>query len=271
MVLWPTCTCSYAVGRCRPDSTKTQQTEKKAVRLLYHLASRGLVIMSGGYSEDDVRRAAELREWLVKQISDKQEELERLRATLSIIDSVLKQGSFRAAAVMTSSNAPARPQQQQVASTQPQARRAATTTTTTASPASQSSPPQTREAGLDSGGKDVRPLKRAKDDLILANAEITANSVTIVPAPSVTLNVNTPPFRSFFLGRILDGMKSKDAEKVAQGALAESGAMSYKVDEDAGGIIKKITITNYRDKERMTEIFNTAAWVFTRMLEKAGS
>ncbi len=233
--------------------------------------------MSGGYSEDDVRRAAELREWLMKQISDKQEELERLRATLSIIDSVLKQGSFRAAAVMTpaSSNAPqARPQQQQqqVASAQQQARRTSTATTAnTASPASQSSSPQARQADLDTGGKDIRPLKRAKDDLVLANAEIAANSITIVPASGVSLNVNTPPFRSFFLGRILDGMKSKDAEKVAQGALAESGAMSYKVDEDAGGIIKKITITNYREKERMTEIFNTAAWVFTRMLEKAGS
>jgi hypothetical protein len=236
--------------------------------------------MSGGYSEDDVRRAAELREWLMKQISDKQEELERLRATLSIIDSVLKQGSFRAAAVMTpaaSSSAPqARPpqqQQQQVASAQSQARRTttATTATTAGSPASQSSSPQARQADLETGGKDVRPLKRAKDDLVLANAEIAANSITIVPASGVSLNVNTPPFRSFFLGRILDGMKSKDAEKVAQGALAESGAMSYKVDEDTGGIIKKITITNYREKERMTEIFNTAAWVFTRMLEKAGS
>jgi hypothetical protein len=47
--------------------------------------------------------------------------------------------------------------------------------------------------------------------------------------------------------------------------------MSYKVDEDGGGMIKKITITNYRDKERLAEIFNTSAWVFTRMLEKAGS
>ena len=31
------------------------------------------------YSEDDVRSAAEIREWLIKQISDKQDEVERLR------------------------------------------------------------------------------------------------------------------------------------------------------------------------------------------------
>ncbi|MEO9364261.1 MAG: hypothetical protein ABI348_10215 [Nitrososphaera sp.] len=210
-----------------------------------------------GYSEDDVRRAAELREWVMKQISDKQEELERLRATLSIIDSVLKQGSFRAAAVIASE--PARPQQSAPAKqAQP----------TVATPSS--APPAAKQASFDPG-RDVRPIKRAKDDFVLANAEVTANSITIVPAPGVGLSVNTPPFRSFFLGRILDGMKTKDSERVAQGALAESGVMSYKVDEDGGGMIKKITITNYRDKERLAEIFNTSAWVFTRMLEKAGS
>jgi hypothetical protein len=211
-----------------------------------------------GYSEDDVRRAAELREWLMKQISDKQEELERLRATLSIIDSVSNQGSFRAAAAIASE--PARPQATS-------AKQAPTTTakTTTAPPA-----PATKQASFDPG-RDVRPIKRAKDDFVLANAEVTANSITIMPAPGVGLSVNTPPFRSFFLGRILDGMKTKDAERVSQGALAESGVMSYKVDEDGGGMIKKITITNYRDKERLAEIFNTSAWVFTRMLEKAGS
>ncbi|HKU49210.1 MAG TPA: hypothetical protein VJP79_04620, partial [Nitrososphaera sp.] len=51
-----------------------------------------------GYSEEDIRRAADIREWLVKQITDKQEEVERLRTALSLIDGLLKQGSFRAAA-----------------------------------------------------------------------------------------------------------------------------------------------------------------------------
>ena len=53
---------------------------------------------SSTYSEEDIRRAAEIREWLIKQISDRQEEVERLRTTLSIIDNLLKQGSFKAAA-----------------------------------------------------------------------------------------------------------------------------------------------------------------------------
>ena len=64
-------------------------------KLLYHLCKDALQMFT--YSEDDVRRGAETREWLIKQISDKQEEVERLRTILSIIDNLLKQSSFRAA------------------------------------------------------------------------------------------------------------------------------------------------------------------------------
>jgi hypothetical protein len=65
-------------------------------------------------------------------------------------------------------------------------------------------------------------------------------------------------------------MKNKDAEKVSQGALGEADALNYKVEEDASGIIKQIVINKYREKDRLQEIFNTSAWVFTRMLEKSG-
>lgn len=201
-----------------------------------------------GYSEDDVRRAAEIREWLVKQISDKAEELDRLRTTLTLVDSLLKQGSFRAAAALEPRAQPSSsPPRQTTASSQP-----------------------ARQSNLETTGKDIRPLKRAKDEFVLANAEVATNAITITPAPGVTLSANTPPFRSFFLSRILDGMKGKDAEKVSQGAIKESDTIDYRVDEE-GGNIKKITISNYRDKDRLQEIFNTSSWVFTRMLEKAGS
>jgi hypothetical protein len=105
--------------------------------------------------------------------------------------------------------------------------------------------------------------------MLLANAEVSPSAVVISPAGGTNFNVNTPPFKSFFLNRILEGMKNKDAEKVSQGALQGSDALSYKVEEDSG-LIRRIVITNYRDKERLQEIFNTSSWVFTRMLEKSG-
>jgi hypothetical protein len=105
---------------------------------------------------------------------------------------------------------------------------------------------------------------------LLAEAQVSPDSVTIIPSPGVDLNANTPPFKSFFINRILEGMKTKDAERAGQGALKQSEILSYEVQEDNGGAIKKITINNYREKERLNEIFNTSAWVFTRMLEKVG-
>ena len=245
--------------------------------------------MSSGYSEEDIRRAAEIREWLIKEISDRQEEVERLRTTLSIIDNLLKQGSFRAAANLGFA----------AAATPTQAGPATTVATTaqvqqqTHSTAAQ--PPETKRqeqqqqggaatptlrattdnSAAGSGGDDsrnIKPLKRAKDDFLLANAEISPDTVVIVPASGINLNVNTPPFKSFFLNRILEGMKSKDAEKVSQGALGESDALNYRVeeDDDGSGGIKRIVINKYREKDRLQEIFNTSAWVFTRMLEKSG-
>lgn len=245
--------------------------------------------MSSGYSEEDIRRAAEIREWLIKEISDRQEEVERLRTTLSIIDNLLKQGSFKAAANLgfaaAATSTPAGPTTTSTAQVQQ-------TRQTAAQPPAAKSQQQpqggaaaptlraTADNGVSSSGDDshnIKPLKRAKDDFLLANAEISPDAVVIVPAPDINLNANTPPFKSFFLNRILEGMRNKDAEKVSQGALSESDALNYKVEEDdsgggsgSSGIIKRIVINKYREKDRLQEIFNTSAWVFTRMLEKSG-
>jgi hypothetical protein len=251
--------------------------------------------MSSGYSEEDIRRAAEIREWLIKEISDRQEEVERLRTTLSIIDNLLKQGSFKAAANLgfaaaATTPTPAGPTTSSTTTAQIQQQ----TRQTSASPPQEQSPAAKRQqqqagaaaptlrstadndiTGSGDNNRNIKPLKRAKDDFLLANAEISQDSVVIVPAPGVNLNANTPPFKSFFLNRILEGMKNKDAEKVSQGTLSESDSINYKVveEEDSGGssgIIKRIVINKYREKDRLQEIFNTSAWVFTRMLEKSG-
>lgn len=203
-----------------------------------------------GYSEDDIRRAADIREWLIKQISDKQEEVDRLRTALTIIDNLLKQGSFKAAANIGFA-APG------TTTTQVQAARQALP----AAAARQQPAPMLRS----SDNRDIRPLKRAKDDFMLATAEVSPTAVVLVPVDGVNLNSNTPPFRSFFLNRILDGMKSKDATL----GLNEADSLNYKVEED-NGVIKRVVINNYRDKDRLQEIFNTSSWVFTRMLEKSG-
>jgi hypothetical protein len=237
--------------------------------------------MSSGYSEEDIRRAAEIREWLIKEISDRQEEVERLRTTLSIIDNLLKQGSFKAAANLgfaaaATTPTPAGPTTSTTAQIQQQTSQTAKRQQQQAGTAAPTLRATTDNSAVsDDNSRNIKPLKRAKDDFLLANAEISQDAVVIVPAPGVNLNANTPPFKSFFLNRILEGMKNKDAEKVSQGTLSESDSLNYKVEEDdnsgggSSGIIKRIVINKYREKDRLQEIFNTSTWVFTRMLEKS--
>jgi hypothetical protein len=68
----------------------------------------------------------------------------------------------------------------------------------------------------------------------------------------------------------LEGMKTKDTEKVSNSQIEESDSFNYQIEEDSSGLIKRIVINNYRENERLTEIFNTSTWVFTRMMEKIG-
>lgn len=227
-------------------------------------------LQMSNYSEDDVRSAAEIREWLIKQISDKQDEVERLRIILSLIDSLLKQGSFKAASTLGSSY------------TLSPISRTSNTSTKISTPLRQESAPT--DASNDTIGtfpnesqqtdtiefRETKPLKRLKDNLLLANAEISPHSVEISPVEGIDLNVNTPPFKSFFLNRILEGMKTKDVEKVSHSQIGESESFSYRIEEDSSGLIKRILINNYREDERLSEIFNTFTWVSTRMIEKIG-
>lgn len=250
------------------------------------------------FSEDDIKHAAEAREWLMKQISDKQEQVDRLNTILDLIDSLLKQSSFKPASSITntsrsssSSSAGFTPQMSQKPTVSPQMMShtsgnqsvgvtdsnpsSASSSTTTVRETTAS--PETQEHKLSDSSKDrdeyrqVKPLKRLKDDFLMANAEISRDSLELIPAKGIALNVNTPPFRSFFLNRILEGMKTKDAEKISQNQIDESASINYNVDEDENGIIKRIIINNYRDKERLNEIFNTSTWVFTRMIEKSNN
>lgn len=176
------------------------------------------------YSEDEVKNLAELREWFYKQINEKEDEVQRLKMALMIIDNTLKQASFKPAVMIG------------------------------------------QRIDKESEYSDERQLK-SKDDVILANVYTVSNSITIIPISDMKFNVNTPPFQSFFINRILEGMKSKDKEYVERREIELSKTINYNVDGE-NGLIKKIVINNYRDMERLNEIINTASWVFSRMLEK---
>ena len=214
-----------------------------------------------GYPDEDIKNAAEIREWLTKQILEKQDEIEKIKITLSLIDSVLKQGSFKTAANLNFSKKFSPNEQKsemnslkKIPNQYYEKRR---------DDEEQTEP---RKQAFD----ETRLIKRLKDNTPIARFHVTSQEVLIIPEDQIRISIETPPFRSFFLNRILQGMINKDLDKINQGQLSESELISYDIitENENKDLLKKIQIKNYRDKERINEIFNTAAWVLTRMLDK---
>ncbi len=114
---------------------------------------------------------------------------------------------------------------------------------------------------------DVRELKRDKGGGVVARATVTPDSVSIEPAGGVKLKASTPPFTSFLLNKILQGMQSKDQAAASAGKLAKGMVLRFDV-EEAEGSISKLVVENYGDKARLNEILSTVSWTFSRMLEK---
>ncbi len=115
---------------------------------------------------------------------------------------------------------------------------------------------------------DRRELRRDKGGETIAVASITADSVTIEPKDGLELKQSTSPFKSFLVGKILQGMKAKDEELAKSGKLPKADVIRFDVEEQEG-TIARVTVENYRDKARLNEILNTVSWTFSRMLEKA--
>ncbi|HME18954.1 MAG TPA: hypothetical protein VKF15_04375 [Nitrososphaerales archaeon] len=114
---------------------------------------------------------------------------------------------------------------------------------------------------------EVRELKRDKGRDVIAVASVTAARVSIEPKGGFVFKQNTPPFKTFLMAKILQGMASKDEELAASGKLPRGSGLRFSVEESQGAI-NRLVIENYRDKARLNEILNTVAWTFSRMLEK---
>jgi hypothetical protein len=102
---------------------------------------------------------------------------------------------------------------------------------------------------------------------VIARASITRDAVEIEPAEGISLKSTTPPFKSFLVGKILQGMRTKDEELVKNGKLPKGGELRFDLDE-SNGSIERVVVENYREKTRLNEILSTISWTFSRMLEK---
>lgn len=196
--------------------------------------------MSG--SEDQLKKAADLKLWLESRIAELQEEVERLKEAQAVVDTQLRASSFRPASEVMASAPATRAKE---------------------------TPREEVHDEVEEGGQipEIRELRRDKGGETIAIAQITKDRVVVEPVAEVTLKAETPPFRSFLVGKILNGMKTKDEELVAKGSLRKGEELRFGVGEKSGRI-SSLTVENYRGNERLSEILNTVGWTFSRMLEK---
>jgi hypothetical protein len=114
--------------------------------------------------------------------------------------------------------------------------------------------------------EDSIPIKRGSDGKVIANAYVTPEQVSIILDEQILINADTPPFKSFFLDRIIGEMKKKDSVEAENGKIQKESIIDYIINKN-GTDIREIIIKNYREKQRVTELINTAGWSLTRMLE----
>ena len=92
--------------------------------------------------------------------------------------------------------------------------------------------------------------------------------MSIVLEDGVGLEPENPPFKSFFVERIIGEMKKKDESEAENGRLQTDSVIDSIINKN-GSKIREIIIKNYRQKERIDEIINTATWSLTRMIENS--
>ena len=112
------------------------------------------------------------------------------------------------------------------------------------------------------------PITKNSDGTIIANAFVSDDKVSIILEENVTLSPETPPLKTFFIERIIGEMKKKDGQEVQSGKIGKDDVIDCIIN-NSGSAIREIIIKNYRQKERVDEIINTATWSLTRMIENS--
>ena len=180
----------------------------------------------------------ELKESIIDKMEERQEELDFLQKNLDVLDIVLKGSSFTKASSL---------------------------------PRNEITRNEDLEHNVKSENKEKSesiPIKKNKDGEIIANAFVTPEQVSIILNDGIGLTDEIPPLRSFFIERIIGEMKKTDNVDVKDGKIDEGSVIDCIINKN-GPSIREIIIKNYRQKERLDEIINTATWSLTRMLENS--
>ena len=195
------------------------------------------------YTDEQIQKMLELKESIVDKMAKHQDELDFLQKNLDILDVVLKGSSFTKA-----SSLPRTEKSSEVKSEKEES-------VVVIKEEKENNP-------------DSIQIKKNKDGEVIANAFVTPEKISIILNEGIGLTDEIPPLRSFFIERIIGEMKKVDSTDVKNGKIDESSVIDCIINKN-GPAIREIIIKNYRQKERLDEIINTATWSLTRMLENS--
>jgi hypothetical protein len=180
---------------------------------------------------EKVKKIAEFRTLLEKRIQEMKTELEGMQALLEFVNATLLEKGFKKAEIKKPVSTPIIPE---------------------------TTPPAMEYE------KSI-PLKTVAGDF-LANLHVAKDSMQVVLAEDKEFNINTPPFMSFLVERVLAKMQEKDREAAGTGEIAPDGVISYNIARD-GDTIREITIRNI-GPDRLRELKSTIRWTLEKMYEK---
>jgi hypothetical protein len=182
------------------------------------------------FSEEQVKEIVALKESLIEQINKHQEGVEMLEKNITVLDLFLKNSSFTKASQLEIKKDEVKPEI------------------------------------IEKPVENSIPIKRVNDGKIIAISFVKSDKVSIFLDNEFAFNADIPPFKSFFLDRIIGEMKKKDTVEAENGKIQKESVIDYIINKN-GANIREIIIKNFRQKERVNELINTAGWSLTRMLE----
>ena len=186
-------------------------------------------------TDEQIRKMLELKETIIEKMSKYQDEIDFLQKNLDVLDVVLKGSSFTKASALEKNITKEEPDNLDT----------------------HEDPLEVKKQIIDS-----------KDGGVIANAFVTPDQVSIILEDGIGLTPEIPPLKTFFIERIIGEMKKSDDVAVKDGKINKESVIDCVINKN-GSAIREIIIKNYRQKERVDEIINTATWSLARMVENS--
>ncbi|ABL78153.1 hypothetical protein [Thermofilum pendens] len=187
---------------------------------------------------DSAKELAEVKSYLEKRLEELRREERLIESMLKLVDEALSSASFVKASEL-------------VAARQPEAAEA-------------------RQAVA----RHTVEEKPTEESLVTATASGEHLARVLVYPSRVEivflkpLSSGTSPFQSFFVKKLLEGFKRQDEDLVARGEKSPDEVFDYRIEEE-GGVLKRVVIENYGDKERVREIKSALRWTLNKMIQRS--